>query len=163
MHTLVVPSILGLFWEETLSNFGGARYRSGSLRAKWSPGEPCGDKGIGSYVVDSGQAKARKKWWRCEGGGRSRTPEVQYCWSQSTHVVSFYERQKRRFAWKGGRMPTCESRSGNANPNPSRDITSTNGLLPRRDKCRSNWRYTYSTVDIRLRNRVLRVAMTATR
>lgn len=83
MHTLVAPSILGLFWEETLSNFGGVRYRSGSLRAKWSPGEPCGDKGIGSYVVDSGQAKARVMV-AMRGGGGSRTPEVQYCWSQSS-------------------------------------------------------------------------------
>ncbi|CAL1679294.1 unnamed protein product [Lasius platythorax] len=115
MRTLVASSILGLFWEEKtrISEVAGTIYRC-SLRAKRSPGEPCGDKGIVSYVVDSGQAvcgdagKREERFWRAlsksnTAAGRSRL------------VVSFrFMNGKSAGALEraqgAGECPTCESR-----------------------------------------------------
>lgn len=97
----MAPSVLGLFWEETLSNFGGARYRW-LFESEVVAGRAVRrqrDRFVRGRFA--GQAKAsgeEASRWTREAVEGSRTLKVQYCWSQSTRVVSFYERQKRRCA-----------------------------------------------------------------
>lgn len=131
------------------------RDTAGSLRAKWSPGEPCGDKGIGSYVVDSeGRLKRARKRARERRCGGSRTRSKSNTVGRS-RLVSF------RFM--NGKSAGALERVGNARecqrvnldpamrtrgPSRARHITSANGPLPRRDKCGSNWRYIYCTLQL---------------
>lgn len=111
MHTLVAPSILRGSSGRKLSRISVVRDTVGSLRARSGRQESCAvTKGsVRTWSIRGRLKWARKRWamgkrWWCW-----RIAQVQYCWSQSTRVVSFYERQKRQRALKG--------RTGRANAN----------------------------------------------
>lgn len=81
---------------------------------------PCGDKGIGSYVVDSGQVKVSEE----EVGNRQEVVEGRARSKSNTvgrsRLVSFrFMNGKSASALEragGARMPTCESRSRQREP-----------------------------------------------